>query len=144
MKYSKFAFFTSLIFLTIFASANAQKQQEVAKSINQPMTGQVNSNNEVDKFLNILKAAVTKDDPNELAKFISYPCRWNRASGAMMINNESDFIKSYKLIMNKVVKDSILASKANRLVATNQGYASDGGRIWFDLKKGIFVVNTLD
>ena len=147
MKYSKFIFFTWLIFSIISASANAQQQpqpQIVAKPANQQVTKQVSTNNDVDKFLGILKIAINKDDPNELAKFISYPCRWNRASGPVMINNQSDFIKSYKLIMNKTVKDAILSSQSNNLMVTNHGFASNGGRIWFNPKKGIFVVNTLD
>jgi len=140
MKYLKFAFFIPMIFLTIVNIANAQSQKLVAN----PPKQQTISNNEVENFLNILQAAIIKDDPNELAKFISYPCRWNRATGAIMINNQGDFIKSYKLIINKTIKDSISSSKASRLVATNQGFASSGGRVWFDPKKGIFVVNTLD
>lgn len=141
MRYLKFTFFILLSLSTFSTVLNAQTP---ANTVNQQSVKQVNSNNELENFLNLLKAAVNRDDPKELAKFISYPCRWNRASGAVMIDSQNDFISSYKLIMNKSVKDSILSSKSGKLVATTQGYASNGGRIWFNPKKGIFAINTLD
>ena len=140
MKYLKFTTFTSLIFLTFSAFVNAQI---VPNAVNQQPVKQIN-NDETEKFLNVLKVAITKDDPKELARFISYPCRWNKASGVVMINNQNDFISSYKLIMSKAIKDSILTSKVSRMLATDQGFASDGGRVWFHPKKGIFAINTLD
>lgn len=101
------------------------------------------SDEEVTIFLDALKKAVQQDNPKEVAKLISYPCRWNTKKEHKVLKTEKDFLKYYKCIMQKSLKELIEKTQTGDLFVNYQGFMIGNGEIWFDPRKGIKTFNTL-
>lgn len=94
----------------------------------------------LDTFLAKLEIALKKDDPDQVAELLCYPCRWNISNHqTIQIKNKAQFKRLYrKIFTDKVKRDAIEAEVSE---VGYRGFMIKHGTIWFLPKHGIYVIN---
>jgi hypothetical protein len=81
-------------------------------------------------FLAKLKKAINKNDKKEFASLVHYPANVF-GTDKQTIQNPSDLIRKYSLIVTPEFKRAILTQSSDCLFGNGQGVMVGGGRIWF-------------
>jgi hypothetical protein len=89
------------------------------------------SDAEVAEFLATLQQAVRADKPEAVAAMTAFPLRVDMAGRAMRIADAKAFVKSYRSLFTKPVRDAVLAQQASGLFRNAQGSMIGGGEVWF-------------
>lgn len=99
---------------------------------------------EFDTYFINLQKAVAKNDKKAVSKLVYYPLNVNSNGKINVIKNQKQFIKEYKTIMTKKVKNSVLKQKPDKVFVNYKGAMTGSGEVWiskFNKKLGIYGIN---
>jgi hypothetical protein len=86
----------------------------------------------VEKNAQAFYAAVLHGEPEEAAKYVSYPCTVFRGGKRVFLKGEADFLKSYDAIFTKAFLARIATGVPHHMFANYQGIMIADGAVWFD------------
>lgn len=96
------------------------------------------------KYFPVLQKAVANNDKKAVSKLVHYPLNVNSNGKTKVIKNQKQFIKEYKTILTKKVKNAILKQDPERVFVNQYGARTDQGEVWiskFDKKLRIYAIN---
>lgn len=99
---------------------------------------------EFNTYFTRLQNAVAKNDIKAVSKLVYYPLNVNSNGKTKIIKNQKQFIKEFKTIMTKKVKNSILKQKPDQVFVNYKGAMTGDGEVWiskFNKKLGIYGIN---
>ena len=99
---------------------------------------------EFNTYFTKLQKAVAKNDKKTVSKLVYYPLNVNSNGKTKVIKNQKQFIKEYKTIMTKKVKNSVLKQKSDKVFVNYKGAMTGSGEVWiskFNKKLGIYGIN---
>lgn len=99
---------------------------------------------EFNTYLTKLQKAVAKNDKKAVSNLVYYPLNVNSNGKTKVIKNQKQFIKEYKAIMTKKVKNSVLKQKPDKVFVNYKGAMTGNGEVWmskFNKKLGIYGIN---
>lgn len=97
----------------------------------------------VETFMIKLKKFIESDNIHKLSGLISYPFKAN-IQGKRKEIRKNTFLKYYKDIFNKRVKDSILNQSTSGLFASSRGLMVGRGEIWLNKIDGKIVITAIN
>ncbi len=99
---------------------------------------------EFNTYFTKLQKAVAKNDKKAVSNLVYYPLNVNSNGKTKVIKNQKQFIKEYKAIMTKKVKNSVLKQKSDKVFVNYKGAMTGNGEVWmskFNKKLGIYGIN---
>lgn len=99
---------------------------------------------EFNKYFPVLQKAVANNDKKAVSKLVQYPLNVNSNGKTKVIKNQKQFIKEYKTILTKKVKNAILKQDPETVFVNQYGARTDHGEVWiskFDKKLRIYAIN---
>lgn len=91
-----------------------------------------------------LQTAVKNNKPAEVAALIAYPMNLNKDNKTYVIYSKDELVKKYDRIFTSLVRDKLLAQKADKLFVNYQGVMVGDGELWIgerNNKLGVIAVN---
>ena len=95
---------------------------------------------QVEKFLNDLKAAVNNNDKKAVADLVHFPCEWSRRGKRVIEITRENFLYHYNSIITEHIKEVINKAKVETVIAKYSGFRMGDGEIWF-VPPEIFLFN---
>ncbi|WP_028596541.1 hypothetical protein [Paenibacillus assamensis] len=96
------------------------------------------------QFFNNLKKEVAANNKKAVAGMIDYPLNVNKNGKTTKIKSKQEFIKKYNKIINKEVKQKLLAQKIDRVFVNAEGVMIGDGQMWisqFGTKIAVYAIN---
>ena len=88
---------------------------------------------EMTSFLHDLKAAVARDDKQQVAGMARYPLAFSTAQDKVMIRSAQELVRKYDQIFTPQIKNLLAKQEAACISRVGaQGFTIGTGQIWFD------------
>jgi len=98
-------------------------------------------------FLGKLQKAVSEDNREEVASYMSYPLNVNKDNKTTIIYSKEQFVQKYDRIMTSHVQKKLLAQKAEDVFVNAKGIMIGGGEMWMsviDQQLAVYAINAID